>query len=166
MRLKNCLFACFGLLIISCSSPGDQTSTVDKKIDSLLNEMTLEEKLGQLNLPSAGQFTTGQAQNSDIAKKIEKGLVGGLFNIKSVKAIREMQQIAVEKSRLKIPLLFGMDVIHGYESVFPIPLGLSCSWDMELIEKTARVAAQEAEKIRTSVLKSRKQWYGVTKAMI
>jgi beta-glucosidase len=144
MRFKNCLFACFGLLIISCSSPGDQTSTVDKKIDSLLNEMTLEEKLGQLNLPSAGQFTTGQAQNSDIAKKIEKGLVGGLFNIKSVKAIREMQQIAVEKSRLKIPLLFGMDVIHGYESVFPIPLGLSCSWDMELIEKTARVAAQEA----------------------
>jgi beta-glucosidase len=117
---------------------------MDRKIDSLLNEMTLEEKLGQLNLPSAGQFTTGQAQNSDIAKKIEKGLVGGLFNIKSVKAIREMQQIAVEKSRLKIPLLFGMDVIHGYESVFPIPLGLSCSWDMELIEKTARVAAQEA----------------------
>lgn len=144
MRLKNYLFACFVLLIISCSSPGDQTSSVDRKIDSLLNEMTLEEKLGQLNLPSAGQFTTGQAQNSDIAKKIEKGLVGGLFNIKSVKAIREMQQIAVEKSRLKIPLLFGMDVIHGYESVFPIPLGLSCSWDMELIEKTARVAAQEA----------------------
>lgn len=106
--------------------------------------MTLEEKLGQLNLPTAGQFTTGQAESSDIAKKIEKGLVGGLFNIKTVKSIREMQQIAVEKSRLKIPLLFGMDVIHGYESVFPIPLGLSCSWDMELIEKTARVAAQEA----------------------
>ena len=144
MRLKNYLFACFGLLIISCSTPGDHTSSVDRKIDSLLNEMTLEEKLGQLNLPSAGQFTTGQAQNSDIAKKIERGMVGGLFNIKSVKAIREMQQIAVEKSRLKIPLLFGMDVIHGYESVFPIPLGLSCSWDMELIEKTARVAAQEA----------------------
>ncbi|WKZ60393.1 MAG: beta-glucosidase BglX [Cyclobacteriaceae bacterium] len=144
MRLKNYLFASFGLLIISCSSPGDETSSVDRKIDSLLNEMTLEEKLGQLNLPSAGQFTTGQAQNSDIAKKIESGLVGGLFNIKSVNAIREMQQIAVEKSRLKIPLLFGMDVIHGYESVFPIPLGLSCSWDLELIEKTARVAAQEA----------------------
>ncbi len=144
MRLKNYLFASFGLLIISCSSPGDETSSVDRKIDSLLNEMTLEEKLGQLNLPSAGQFTTGQAQNSDIAKKIENGLVGGLFNIKSVNAIREMQQIAVEKSRLKIPLLFGMDVIHGYESVFPIPLGLSCSWDLELIEKTARVAAQEA----------------------
>ena len=113
-------------------------------MDSLLRVMTLEEKIGQLNLPSAGQFTTGQALNSDIAKKIEQGSVGGLFNIKGVAAIREMQQIAVEKSRLKIPLLFGMDVIHGYESVFPIPLGLSCTWDMQAIEQSARVAAQEA----------------------
>lgn len=144
MSMKNYLIVCFGLLVISCSSPEDQISAIDRKIDSLLKEMTLEEKLGQLNLPSAGQFTTGEAHNSDIAKKIEKGMVGGLFNIKSVRAIREMQQIAVEKSRMKIPLLFGMDVIHGYESVFPIPLGLSCTWDLELIEKTARVAAQEA----------------------
>jgi len=106
--------------------------------------MTLEEKLGQLNLPSAGQFTTGEAESSDIAKKIENGMVGGLFNIKSVGSIREMQKIAVEKSRLKIPLLFAMDVIHGYESVFPIPLGLSCTWDMALIEQSARIAAQEA----------------------
>ncbi len=119
-------------------------SSVEDRIDSLISVMTLEEKIGQLNLPSAGQFTTGQAENSDIAKKIEQGLVGGLFNIKSVAAIHEMQRIAVEKSRLKIPLLFGMDVIHGYETVFPIPLGLSCSWDMELIEKSARMAAQEA----------------------
>ena len=122
----------------------DNRSSVEDRIDSLISVMTLEEKIGQLNLPSAGQFTTGQAENSDIAKKIEQGLVGGLFNIKSVAAIHEMQRIAVEKSRLKIPLLFGMDVIHGYETVFPIPLGLSCSWDMELIEKTARMAAQEA----------------------
>ena len=128
---------------ISCQSPEPKTS-VDQKIDSLLSIMTLEEKIGQLNLPSAGQFTTGQAENSDIAKKIEKGLVGGLFNIKSVAAIKEMQKIAVEKSRVKIPLIFGMDVIHGYESVFPIPLGLSCSWDMKLIEQSARMAAQEA----------------------
>lgn len=106
--------------------------------------MTLEEKLGQLNLPSSGDITTGQAQSSDIAKKIEEGKVGGLFNIKSVEKIREVQRIAVEKSRLKIPLIFGMDVIHGYETTFPIPLGLSASWDMEMIEKTARMAAQEA----------------------
>lgn len=136
------------LIVIGLVSCEDKTrtsgSSIDAKVDSLLRMMTLEEKIGQLNLPSAGQFTTGQAENSDIAKKIEQGLVGGLFNIKSVASINEMQRIAVEKSRLKIPLLFGMDVIHGYETVFPIPLGLSCSWDMELIEKSARMAAQEA----------------------
>jgi beta-glucosidase len=131
-------------LFFTCERPVATTTDTDRRIDSLLRLMTLEEKLGQLNLPSAGQFTTGQAESSDIAKKIEQGLVGGLFNIKSVAAIKEMQQIAVEKSRLKIPLLFGMDVIHGYESVFPIPLGLSCTWDMELIERSARIAAQEA----------------------
>src|SRR6478736_142765 len=106
--------------------------------------MTLEEKIGQLNLPSAGAFTTGAVESSDIAKKIADGKVGGLFNIKSVANIKAMQKIAVEKSRLKIPLLFGMDVIHGYESVFPIPLGLSCSWDMKLVERSARIAATEA----------------------
>ena len=106
--------------------------------------MTLEEKLGQLNLPTSGDITTGQANSSNIAKKIEEGKVGGLFNIKSVKKIKEVQKIAVEKSRLKIPLLFGMDVIHGYETTFPIPLGLSCTWDMNLIKRSAQIAAQEA----------------------
>ena len=136
------------VLLFACASTACEkksaSTAMDAKVDSLLRVMTLEEKIGQLNLPSAGQFTTGQALNSDIAKKIEQGSVGGLFNIKGVAAIREMQQIAVEKSRLKIPLLFGMDVIHGYESVFPIPLGLSCTWDMQAIEQSARVAAQEA----------------------
>lgn len=113
-------------------------------ITTLMNKMTLDEKLGQLNLPGAGDIVTGQAGNSDIAGKIAAGKVGGLFNIKSVAKIKEVQRIAVEKSRLKIPLLFGMDVIHGYETVFPIPLGLSCSWDMQEIEKSARVAATEA----------------------
>src|ERR1700755_1974513 len=113
-------------------------------IDALMKKMTLDEKIGQLNLPGAGDITTGQAGNSNIAKKIEQGLVGGLFNIKSVAKIKEVQRIAVEKSRLKIPLIFGMDVIHGYETVFPIPLGLSCSWDMQEIEKSARIVAIEA----------------------
>jgi beta-glucosidase len=132
-------------LISSCSKSTERShSRIDERVDSVLSKMTLEEKIGQLNLPSAGEFTTGQAENSDIAKKIEKGLVGGLFNIKTAARIREVQKIAVEKSRTKIPLIFGMDVIHGYESVFPIPLGLSCSWDMELIERSARIAAQEA----------------------
>ncbi len=130
------------LVIISCAEKKKQTA--NSRIDSLLSVMTLEEKIGQLNLPSAGDFVTGQTESSDIAKKIENGMVGGLFNIKSVAKIRAVQKIAIEKSRLKIPLLFGMDVIHGYESIFPIPLGLSCSWDMKLIERSARIAAQEA----------------------
>ena len=113
-------------------------------VESLLAKMTVEEKIGQLNLPSAGDFTTGQAQNSGIGKKIEDGLVGGLFNIKGAEKIRAVQKVAVEKSRLKIPLLFGMDVIHGYETNFPIPLGLASSWDMDLIQQSARVAAKEA----------------------
>ncbi|GIV36769.1 MAG: glycosyl hydrolase [Cyclobacteriaceae bacterium] len=133
------------LLMLACNStPPSANQALDRKADSVLALMTLEEKIGQLNLPSAGQFTTGQAENSDIAKKIERGQVGGLFNIKSVQAIREMQRIAVEKSRMKIPLIFGMDVIHGYETTFPIPLALSCTWDMNLIEQTARMAATEA----------------------
>lgn len=113
-------------------------------IDALMKKMTLQEKIGQLNLPGAGDIVTGQASNSDIAKKIEQGQVGGLFNIKSVAKIKEVQRLAVEKSRLKIPLLFGMDVIHGYETVFPIPLGLSCNWDMAAVERSARIAAIEA----------------------
>lgn len=113
-------------------------------INQLMAKMTLEEKLGQLNLPSSGDFVTGAAASSDIAKKIEAGKVGGLFNIKSVAKIKEVQKLAVEKSRLKIPLMFGMDVIHGYETVFPIPLGMSATWDMPLIERSARIAANEA----------------------
>ncbi len=113
-------------------------------INDLLSKMTLEEKIGQLNLPTSGDITTGQANSSNVAKNIEEGKVGGLFNIKSADKIREVQKIAVEKSRLKIPLLFGMDVIHGYETTFPIPLGLSCTWDMGLIERSAQIAAQEA----------------------
>ncbi|GGE51033.1 glycosyl hydrolase [Pedobacter psychrotolerans] len=107
-------------------------------------KMTVDEKIGQLNLPSSGDITTGQANSSDIGKKIEAGQVGGLFNIKGVEKIKAVQKVAVEKSRMKIPLLFGMDVIHGYNTVFPIPLGVSCIWDMDLVQKSARVAAIEA----------------------
>jgi beta-glucosidase len=113
-------------------------------VAELMSKMTLEEKIGQLNLPTSGDITTGSASSSNVAKNIEEGKVGGLFNIKSVQKIKEVQKIAVEKSRLKIPLLFGMDVIHGYETTFPIPLGLSCTWDMKLIERSAQIAAQEA----------------------
>lgn len=146
--MKQLLFVCLlGSMLTACfqnNKSTSYTSSFDQKADSIINLMTIDEKIGQLNLPSSGDITTGQAQSSDIAKKIEEGLVGGLFNIKSVEKIKEVQKIAVEKSRLKIPLIFGMDVIHGYRTTFPIPLGLSCSWDMEMIEKTARVAANEA----------------------
>ena len=121
-----------------------QDAKMNAFINQLMAKMTLEEKLGQLNLPSSGDFVTGAAASSDIAKKIEAGKVGGLFNIKSVAKIKEVQKLAVEKSRLKIPLMFGMDVIHGYETVFPIPLGMSATWDMPLIERSARIAANEA----------------------
>jgi beta-glucosidase len=132
------------LLLFTISKVQAQDDKMHTFVNTLMSKMTLDEKLGQLNLPGAGDITTGQAGSSDIAKKIAEGKVGGLFNIKSVAKIREVQRIAVEKSRLKIPLIFGMDVIHGYETVFPIPLGLSCSWDMQAIEKSARIAATEA----------------------
>ncbi|WP_415327781.1 beta-glucosidase BglX [Chryseobacterium sp. MMS23-Vi53] len=113
-------------------------------VDNLLSKMTLDEKIGQLNLPSSGDFTTGLAKSSDIGKKVEQGLVGGLFNIKGADKIKAVQKVAVENSRLKIPLIFGMDVIHGYETTFPIPLGLAASWDMNLVQQSARIAAKEA----------------------
>ncbi len=117
---------------------------MDKFIDDLMGKMTVEEKIGQLNLPVAGDIVTGQAKSSNVSERIRKGEVGGLFNLKGAEKIRDVQRIAVEESRLGIPILFGMDVIHGYETIFPIPLGLSCSWDMEAVELSARVAAEEA----------------------
>lgn len=146
-RIKALLL---GALLLSGISVSAQTKpqAADQKmkvfIDALMKKMTLEEKLGQLNLPDAGQFVTGEMGSSDIGKKIKEGKVGGLFNIKSVEKVREMQKLAIDQSRLKIPLIFGMDVIHGYQTTFPIPLGLAASWDMPLIEQSARIAAIEA----------------------
>lgn len=117
---------------------------MDRFISNLMKKMTLEEKIGQLNLPVTGEITTGQAKSSDISAKIKRGEVGGLFNLKGVAKIKDVQELAVEESRLGIPLLFGMDVIHGYETIFPIPLGLSCTWDLSAIEESARIAAVEA----------------------
>lgn len=130
--------------VTAMAAPQADKGKMDKFIDNLMGKMTLQEKIGQLNLPVSGEIVTGQAKSSDVAGKIRKGQVGGLFNVKGVDNIREVQKIAVEQSRLKIPLLFGMDVIHGYETVFPIPLALSCSWDMEAIKESARIAAKES----------------------
>ena len=144
MKVYRTLLTILTLSVSAVIAQTPRDAKMDQFINRLMQQMTVEEKLGQLNLPGAGDITTGQASSSDIAGKIAEGKVGGLFNIKSVAKIRDVQKIAVEKSRLKIPLIFGMDVIHGYQTVFPIPLGLSCSWDMPLIERSARIAAIEA----------------------
>ncbi len=134
------------LLLITVTVFGQKPADreMDNFIDKLMNKMTLEEKIGQLNLPTSGDIVTGQASSWDIAKKVKDGQVGGLFNIKGVEKIRQIQEVAVKESRLGIPLIFGMDVIHGYQTVFPIPLGLACSWDRGLMEQAARISAQEA----------------------
>lgn len=142
--MKKISFLFIVFLLGTAASFSQADTKMKSFVDALMKKMTLEEKIGQLNLPSSGDITTGQAKSSDIAKKIREGKVGGLFNIKSVAKIKDVQRVAVEESRLKIPLLFGMDVIHGYETVFPIPLGLSCTWDMPLIERSAQIAAKEA----------------------
>ncbi len=109
-----------------------------------MSRMTLDEKIGQLNLPSVGFDVTGPILSQGVEEKLEKGLVGGVFNTYTPSAVRKLQDLAVNKTRLKIPLLFGYDVIHGHKTIFPIPLGLAASWDLPLIEKTARAAADEA----------------------
>jgi beta-glucosidase len=113
-------------------------------IDGLMKKMTLDEKIGQLNLLTAGEATTGSTVSTDIEGKIKAGQLGGLFSISTPQRIRKVQEIAVNQSRMKIPMIFGMDVIHGYRTLFPIPLGLSCSWDMSVIERSAQIAASEA----------------------
>jgi len=144
MIMKKVSFLFFACVVTLSLAAQHDPEKMDAFITDLMNRMTLEEKIGQMNLPSDGDIITGLAENSNITQKIRQGQVGGMFNIKGVEKIREIQRVAVEESRMKIPMLFGMDVIHGYETTFPIPLGLSCSWDMELIEESARIAAAEA----------------------
>lgn len=117
---------------------------MDAFIDGLMSKMTIEEKIGQLNLVTAGEATTGSVVSTDVESKIKAGNIGGIFSMTSPARIRKAQELAVKESRLKIPIIFGMDVIHGYKTIFPIPLGLAATWDMPLIQKTARVAAVEA----------------------
>lgn len=144
MNKKYSLLILLALLLPLGLQAQKPPQDMDRFLDNLLKRMTLEEKIGQLNLPVTGEITTGQAKSSDIVTKIKRGEVGGLFNLKGVDKIRDVQRLAVENSRLGIPLLFGMDVIHGYETIFPIPLGLSCTWDIPAIEESARIAAVEA----------------------
>ncbi len=116
----------------------------EKKIDALLQKMTLEEKVGQLVQYSAGQLTGPGTGRTDYDDMLQKGQIGALFNITTAREANAYQHVAMEKSRLRIPLIFGLDVIHGYRTEFPIPLGLAATWDPELVQHAARVAASEA----------------------
>jgi beta-glucosidase len=113
-------------------------------VSDLMNKMTIEEKIGQLNLITAGGFITGSAVNEKTHQKLQSGQIGGMLNGFSLSSMKAFQDIAVKESPNHIPILFGMDVIHGYRTIFPIPLAMSCIWDLSLIEKSARIAAQEA----------------------
>ena len=119
-------------------------ASTEKRIDELVRKMTLEEKVGQLVQYSAGQPTGPGTGRTDYDDMIRKGEVGALLNITTAHQVNVFQHIAVEQSRLHIPLLFGLDVIHGFRTEFPIPLGLASTWDPDLVEQTARVAAREA----------------------
>ena len=113
-------------------------------VGELMGKMTVEEKIGQLNLLPSGDIQTGISENSPIGEMIRQGRLSAILNLKGVDHITKIQKMAVEESRLGIPLIFGMDVIHGYETIFPIPLAMSCSWDLPAIEQSARIAAKEA----------------------
>ncbi len=117
---------------------------IEQRVDSVLKLMTLEEKIGQMTQFSANWSITGPVMPDDFQPYLEKGLIGSIFNATSVEGIRKLQTIAVEETRLGIPILFGHDVVHGYKTIFPMPMAEACSWDLDLIRKTARIAAEEA----------------------
>lgn len=130
------------LILSSCASRSKDE--VEIKIDGLLSKMTLEEKIGQLTLFTSSWTQTGPTMRAGYLDDVRKGKCGNIFNAHTAEYTRELQRIAVEETRLGIPLLFGYDVIHGYKTIFPIPLAEACSWDLELIEKSARLSAKEA----------------------
>ena len=142
------LLPLLGLLIAGCTSVQPTATESKTKMDAyvrdLMNRMTLEEKIGQLNLLSVGFDVTGPQLSKDAEKEIRAGQVGGVFNTYTPAAMRKLQAQAMKESRLGIPLLFGYDVIHGHKTIFPVPLALACTWNPDLIERSARIAATEA----------------------
>ncbi len=126
------------------AQPPVVASPMSAFIDDLMSRMTLEEKIGQLNQLAVGFDVTGPQLSKDAETKIRQGLVGGILNTYTPEAVLKLQSLAVKESRLGIPLLFGYDVIHGHKTIFPIPLGLSCTWNLDSVERSARIAAAEA----------------------
>ena len=129
-----CILGC--LLVETAMANNDVYSDeMNRFITDLMSRMTLEEKLGQLNQQPSDEISTGPVVGSNASKLAAEGKLSSIFNIMDVEKIQGLQKIAVEKSRLGIPILFGMDVIHGYHTIFPLPLGLSCTWDMEAVRE-------------------------------
>jgi len=141
MNKKTIVILAMSLLAINVRA---QTDQMNKFIDGLMSKMTLREKIGQLNLMVAGDITTGGAMDTKVGSGVADGSIGGVFNVKGVDKIRTLQDIAVKKAKHGIPLIVGMDVVHGYETIFPIPLALSASWDLQAIERCAQISAMEA----------------------
>lgn len=129
-------------MMAGCTTSND--NSMDAYITDLMSRMTIQEKIGQLNQQVAGDIMTGSEQDTEITDLLKRGEIGSVLNVKGVERVKAIQKIAVEESRLGIPLIVGMDVIHGYETVFPIPLGLAATWDIDGIEESARIAAKEA----------------------
>lgn len=122
--------------------------TIEQKVDSVLALMTLDEKIAQMTqFASNGEIITGPASESDVARYLREGTIGSVFNTVTVENNRTVQDAAMQNSRLKIPVLIGFDVIHGFRTIFPMPLAESCSWDLDLMRKTANIAAQEASSV-------------------
>ncbi len=150
MQLLKYIFTLGAITVVTACAQQKPTvqkatsSKMDVFISDLMGKMTVDEKIGQLNLLTGGEAITGSTGNSDIEKKVKSGQVGGFFSLSTPAKIRTAQELAVNHTRLKIPLIFGMDVIHGYKTAFPIPLALAATWDMELIKKSAQIAAEEA----------------------
>lgn len=135
---KNLLYAVvLAASLMGCGQPQDKNTEIENKVETLLHKMTLEEKLGQMNQLSPWDF-------EDLAKRVRKGEVGSILNVVNPEEVNKIQKIAVEESRLGIPLIVSRDVIHGYKTIFPIPLGQAATFNPEVVKEGARVAAIEA----------------------
>ncbi len=140
---KYLTLCCLIMLSGSCSQTS-RTNPIDDKVDSLLSIMTLDEKVGQLSLYTSDWDVTGPTMRAGYKQDIRDGKVGAIFNAFTAKYTRGLQEMAVNETRLHIPLIFGYDVVHGHRTIFPIPLGQAASWDLEAIEQSDRIAAEEA----------------------
>lgn len=147
MRNFSILWVC-ALAVAMCACQERKTDGSDAEMDAFITElmgkMTLDEKLGQITLSAGADVVTGSYIGLSLRDAVARGELGGVFNVKGAEKIRDLQQIAVDSTRLGIPLLIGMDIIHGYETIFPMPLAMSCSWNMADVERSAQIAAVEA----------------------